>query len=205
MAAQHIELENRCVFAHVFVFIFIAVSLWSLSMYSDIIASRKEYPQFYTNHLAFWLEISDFCTGLPYAVLLERPNSYESASVSCSVVWLFVTPRTVAYRIPLSMEFSRQEYWSGLPFSSPRYLSDPGIEPRSPALQADSESQEKLKMLCMAHQNWEFESKDQDPECIHKSAATWWKSAASSVAVLVLQLNRSWKINLKQSWVCKYK
>ena len=36
------------------------------------------------------------------------------------------------------MEFSRQEYWNGLPFPSPEDLSDPGIEPRSPALQADS-------------------------------------------------------------------
>ena len=42
---------------------------------------------------------------------------------------------TVARQAPLSMEFSRQEYWSGLPFPSPRDL--PGIEPRSPALQAD--------------------------------------------------------------------
>ena len=39
---------------------------------------------------------------------------------------------------PLSMEFSRQEYWSGLPFPSPGDLPDPGIEPRSPAWQADS-------------------------------------------------------------------
>ena len=39
---------------------------------------------------------------------------------------------------PLSMEFSRQEYWSGLPFPSPEDLPDPGIEPRSPTLQADS-------------------------------------------------------------------
>ena len=39
---------------------------------------------------------------------------------------------------PLSIEFSRQEYWSGLPFPSPGDLPDPGIEPRSPALQADS-------------------------------------------------------------------
>ena len=39
---------------------------------------------------------------------------------------------------PGSMEFSRQEYWSGLPFSSPGDLPDPGIEPWSPALQADS-------------------------------------------------------------------
>ena len=39
---------------------------------------------------------------------------------------------------PLSLEFSRQEYWSGLPFPSPGVVPDPGIEPRSPALQADS-------------------------------------------------------------------
>ena len=49
-----------------------------------------------------------------------------------------MTPWTVAYQTPLFMEFSRQEYWSGLPFSSPGDLPDPGIEPRSPALQADS-------------------------------------------------------------------
>ena len=46
------------------------------------------------------------------------------------------TPWTVAYKAPLSMEFSRQEYWSGLPFLSPRDLPDPGIKPGSPALQA---------------------------------------------------------------------
>ena len=45
---------------------------------------------------------------------------------------------TVAYQAPLSMEFSRQEYWSGLPFSSPGDLPDPGIEPGSPTLQADA-------------------------------------------------------------------
>ena len=50
---------------------------------------------------------------------------------------LFVTLWTVACQAPLSMEFSRQEYWSGLPFPSPGDLPDPGIEPRSPALQAD--------------------------------------------------------------------
>ena len=46
----------------------------------------------------------------------------------------FVTPWTVACQAPLSMEFSRQEYWSGLPFPSPGDLSDPGIKPMSPAL-----------------------------------------------------------------------
>ena len=48
------------------------------------------------------------------------------------------TPWTVAHQAPLSVEFSRQEYWSGLPFASPGDLPDPGIEPGSPALQADS-------------------------------------------------------------------
>ena len=48
------------------------------------------------------------------------------------------TPWTVACQAPLSMEFSRQEYWSGLPFPSPGDLPDPGIVPGSPALQADS-------------------------------------------------------------------
>ena len=49
-------------------------------------------------------------------------------------VWDFVTPWTVAHRAPLSVGFSRQEYWSGLPFPSPRDLPDPGIEPGCPAL-----------------------------------------------------------------------
>ena len=48
------------------------------------------------------------------------------------------TPWTVACQVPLSMGFSRQEYWSGLPFPSPGDLPDPGIEPGSPTLQTDS-------------------------------------------------------------------
>ena len=47
-------------------------------------------------------------------------------------------PWTIAYQAPPSMGFSRQEYWSGMPFPSPGDLSDPGIEPRSPTLQADA-------------------------------------------------------------------
>ena len=51
-----------------------------------------------------------------------------------SHVQLFATPWTVAHQAPLSMGFSRQEYWSGFPFPSPEDLSDPGIDPLSPAL-----------------------------------------------------------------------
>ena len=57
---------------------------------------------------------------------------------SLSRVRLFATPWTVDHQAPLSMGFSRREYWSGLTFSSPGDLPDPGIEPGSPALQADT-------------------------------------------------------------------
>ena len=63
---------------------------------------------------------------------LERKK--EKKVKSLSRVRLFVTPWTVAYQAPPSMGFSRQEYWSGLPFPSPGDLPDPGIEHRSPAL-----------------------------------------------------------------------
>ena len=54
---------------------------------------------------------------------------------------LFATPWTIAHQAPLSKGFSRQEYWSGLPFPISRDLPDPGIEPRFPALQADTPSE----------------------------------------------------------------
>ena len=57
---------------------------------------------------------------------------------SLSHIQLFAILGTVAYHAPLSMGFSRQEYWSGLPFPSPGYLPNPGIEPGSSALQADA-------------------------------------------------------------------
>ena len=69
---------------------------------------------------------------------------------SLSCVRLFATPWTAAHQAPLSMGFSREEYWSGLPFPSPGDLPDPGIKPRSPALRAEtltSEPPGKLKDL----------------------------------------------------------
>ena len=58
-------------------------------------------------------------------------------SVNSSVVSDSLTPWTIACQAHLSMEFSRQEYWNGLPFPSPGAVPNPGIEPRSPALQAN--------------------------------------------------------------------
>ena len=65
--------------------------------------------------------------------------SQHCSSPACvSHVRLSVTPWTGAYQAPLSTELSRQEYWSGSPFHPPGDLPNPGIEPRSPTLQADS-------------------------------------------------------------------
>ena len=57
---------------------------------------------------------------------------------SLSHVRLFATPWTIAHQASPSMEFSRHEYWSGLPLPSPEDRPDPGVEPWSPALQADA-------------------------------------------------------------------
>ena len=65
-------------------------------------------------------------------VLLLFFSSHEVMSNS------FATPWTTAHQAPLSIEFSRQEYWSGLPFPSPGHLSNLGAESTSPAWKADS-------------------------------------------------------------------
>ena len=75
---------------------------------------------------------------------MAPPHVYPNSTAlkvkvkSLSRVQLFVTPWTVAHQAPSSMGFSRQEYWSGLPFPSPGDLPDPGIKPGSPAFQADA-------------------------------------------------------------------
>ena len=69
----------------------------------------------------------------------KKKQSYDlSLKVKVSHVWHFVTPWTVAHQAPLSMGFSRQENWSGLPFPTSGNLADTEIKPGSPTLQADS-------------------------------------------------------------------
>ena len=72
---------------------------------------------------------------------------------SLSRVRLFMTPWSVAYQAPQSMGFSKQEYWSGLPFPSPGDLSDPGIEPGSPTLQVDALPSEPIKLQMSETEN----------------------------------------------------
>ena len=64
--------------------------------------------------------------------LRRRKVKVKVKSLSCGL--LFATPWTVAYQAPPSMGFSRQKYWSGLPFPTPGDLPDPGIKPGPPAL-----------------------------------------------------------------------
>ena len=70
--------------------------------------------------------------------ILSNNRHLHCCAKSLGRVWLFATPWTVASQAPLSMKFSRQEYWSGVPFPPPGDLPNPGMEPGSPALQADS-------------------------------------------------------------------
>ena len=79
--------------------------------------------------------------------LLTFIISLKSKVKSLSHVQLFVTPWTVAHQALPSMGFSRQEYWSGLPFPSSGDLPNPGIEPRCPALQADTLTSEPPKVV----------------------------------------------------------
>ena len=72
----------------------------------------------------------------------EDPLEKGKATHFSILAWRI--PWTVAHQAPLSMGFSRQEYWSRLPFPSPGDLPDPGIKPRSPTLQTDSLSSEPL-------------------------------------------------------------
>ena len=73
-------------------------------------------------------ELTNASSSWPHS----SPGNNHMCVLSCfSRVWLFATPWTVVHQIPLSMEFSRQEYWSGLPFPTPEYIPDSGIQPAS--------------------------------------------------------------------------
>ena len=79
------------------------------------------------------------CNSCGHLLLDLIKNNGGLVTKSCPTL---VTPWTVSCQDPLSMGLSRQEYWNGVPFPSPGNLPDPGTEPGSPALQADSLSTE---------------------------------------------------------------
>ena len=104
-----------------------------------------------------WVNKRRLCSSSSCLTLHTRPESLETRAVRCSRlvcvcvcvrvcvcathfsrVRVLASPGTVAHQAPLYTWFSRQEHWSRLPFPSPGDLPDPGLEPRSPALQVDS-------------------------------------------------------------------
>ena len=99
------------------------------------LAEHKEWDKW-----KFWLKYIHFNENYEYISILYW--SLVSEVKLLSHVRLFAIPWTVAYQSPPPMEFSRQEYWSGLPFPTPGDLPDPEMEPRSPTLQADALSPE---------------------------------------------------------------
>ena len=116
-----------------------------------------------------WLLIASLCcVGFCCTTMWD---SYEWVK-SLSHVQLFATLWTVALQAPLSMGFSRQEYWSGLPFPSPGDLPNPGIEPRSPVLQADalsSEPPETAISICIFSDSKKFACNAGDMGSISRS------------------------------------
>ena len=99
-----------------------------------------------------------------------------------SYVQLFVTLWAVDHQAPLSMEFSRQEYWSGLPCPTPKYLPNPGIKPGSPALQADS--------LSLSYQGSPYSYISQFSCSLLSNSVTPW-TAARQVS---LSITNSWSL-----------
>ena len=130
------------------------------------------------------------------------------------------TPWTVAYEAPLSTGFSRQEYWSGLPFPSPGDLPNPGIEPGSPALQTDAlpseppGKQESLKNLLKIQvhgtipRNSDLMNLGQRPgiwKVLHRKIiwtliyenSRWMAGSQATLANIALhQLSSTWLLNM---------
>ena len=106
---------------------------WSCSVVSDSLQPVDCSPPGSSVHGILQARILEWV-----AISFSNAWKWKGKVKSLSHVRLFATPWTVACHAPPSMGFSRQEYWSGLPLPSPGDLPDPGIEPRSPALQADA-------------------------------------------------------------------
>ena len=102
-------------------------------------------------------------------------SSSSRSSVGHPVMSNFATPWTVARQASLSMGFFRQEHWSGLPFPSPGDLPDPGIEPGSPALQADS----LLSVIFARFTDEGTEAKRNWESCCSHAARKWWDWASA--------------------------
>ena len=126
---------------------------WRIFKSFCVVSHVRDVPQF--NHLPDEGDLSCFqcccCLVAKLCPTLLQPHGlysppgssvhgicFSSSSLVAKLCLTLVTPWMIALQVPLSVGFSRQEFWSGLPFPSPGDLPNPGIEPGSPALQSDS-------------------------------------------------------------------
>ena len=104
-----------------------AVYFWNKYIYEVL---NYYIKKFFSNHFIIYTYVKSLF------VHLKLKQCYISLVCICAQllihIWLFVTLWTVSHQTPLSMEFPRQEYWSGLPFPTPGDLPHPGIKPASP-------------------------------------------------------------------------
>ena len=107
--------------------------LWCITLIIFWIWNHPFIPG--TNSIWSWyIILSIYCWIQYFSICWEFLQWCSRVCLSCfSHIWLFVTPRTIAYQAPLCMEFSRLGYWTGLPCPPPGDLSKPGIEPASSA------------------------------------------------------------------------
>ena len=124
---------------------------------------NTEAEEFYSLRINIWVSRSFFVI-------------WKCQSLSC--VWLFANPWTVVHQAPLSMRFSRIEYWSGLPFPSPGDLPNPGIEPGSPTLQVGSLPSERMFPLT----KWYLERLLPSSHLCHQ-LSLWQDSLSESVSL----------------------
>ena len=118
---------------------------------------------------------------------------YKNSSAQSTVLSDSATPWTAARQAPLSMGFSRQEYWSGYPFPSPGDLPNPGIEPRSPTLQVDS-------LPC------EPPGKPQKHQC-HPCVKGWGETVRGTgkyLSILILRLLLIYRCSLHSHFQSKF-
>ena len=103
-------------------------------------------------------------TELPLYHWLPRGKGFGKPCMFSCTVWFFAAPWTVAHQIPLSMEFSRREYWSRSPFPSPGNLPSPGMEPTSllsPALSGRFLTTEPILPKAWDwYQNWQIDQEN---------------------------------------------
>ena len=104
--------------------------IWDFTLFTNKQVNLPQYYKFWQKTHSSWARDKDYITH-------NSSNDQKWSEVkSLSRVQLFATPWTVAYKAPLSMEFSRQECWNGLPLPSPGDLPDPGMQ----------------KLYCLSHQ-----------------------------------------------------